>query len=77
MADPEEISLKDELERLTEQEAFVPFAIVMVSGVRYEVRPGDVASVGRSVVSVFPRGGGYHLLRQSQISEVNVPKEGA
>jgi hypothetical protein len=75
MADPEEISVKDEIERLAAAVPSVPFAIVMVSGQRYEIANRDAVSVGKSVVSVFPNAGGYHLLRQSQISEVSVPKD--
>lgn len=71
MADPEEISLKDELDRLVAQHPFVPFAIVMASGQRYEIGLRDAVSVGRSVVSVLPDSGGLHLLRQSQISEIS------
>ena len=55
----------------------MPFAIVMASGHRYEIQGRDVVLVGKSVVSVFPPVGGYHLLRQSQISEVSVPKDEA
>jgi hypothetical protein len=41
VADPDEISLIDEITELAEQTPFAPFAIVMASGYRYEVGPED------------------------------------
>ena len=40
MADREEISLLEEIQRLAEGDPFVPFAIVMASGHRYDSAAG-------------------------------------
>ena len=73
MADREEISLLEEIQRLAEAEPFVPFAIVMASGGRYEIGEADDLAFGRNVISLFVRRGPTCLLRPNQISEVIVP----
>ena len=72
MADREEISLLEEIQRLAEGEPFVPFAIVMASGGRYEIGEGDIMGFGRNVIYVFARTSATYLLRPNQISEVVV-----
>ena len=72
MAEPEEISLRDEIERLAASEPFQPFVIIMVSGQRYEITARDGVMAASSVVVITPHAGGIHLLRQTQISEVSV-----
>ena len=73
MAEPEEISLKDEIGRLAAADPFEPFVIVMVSGERYEIgaRDGVAVTGGAIFIATYPAGS--HLLRQSQISEVSIP----
>ena len=70
MADREEISLLEEIQRLAEGDPFVPFAIVMASGHRYDISSRDGVMVGRSVIIVMPHGRGHQMLRNAQISEV-------
>jgi hypothetical protein len=70
--EPEQISLLAEIEALATGARFVPYDIVMVSGSRYAITERDKVLVGRTVVFVFPAKGGQHLLRQNQISEVNI-----
>ena len=70
MADREEISLLEEIRRLAEDEPFVPFAVVMASGHRYDVSSRDGVMVGRSVIILMPHGRGNQMLRNAQISEI-------
>ena len=72
MADPDEISLIDEITKLAEQTPFAPFAIVMASGYRYEVGPEDTVIAGKSVLTLMRQAGGHDMLRSNQISEVSV-----
>jgi hypothetical protein len=72
VADPEEVSLTDEITRLAANAPFVPFTIVMSSGQRYEIGGQDALAVGKSVLMLMPYAGGHHMLRNSQISEVIV-----
>jgi hypothetical protein len=74
MADREEISLLEEIQRLAVQDPFMPFAIVMASGGSYEVGEADDLAFGRNVISLFVRRGPMYLLRPNQISEVIVPQ---
>jgi hypothetical protein len=69
---PEEISLLDEIARLALRDPFLPFAIVMGSGQRYDISARDTVAVARSVLMLMPRAGGYRLLRNALISEVIV-----
>jgi hypothetical protein len=73
MADREETSLLDEIQRLADAEPFVPFAIVMASGGRYEITGADVVIFGRNVIYVFAPRTGVSMLRPNQLTEVIVP----
>ena len=70
MADREEISLIEEIQRLAQGDPFVPFAIVMASGSRYDISSRDGVMVGRSVVILMPHRRGDQMLRNTQISEI-------
>ncbi len=73
MAEPEEVSLLHEVQRLVDADPFGPFVIIMGSGGRYEISATDTVVIGRNAISIFPQSKGWYLLRPSQISEVAVP----
>jgi hypothetical protein len=73
MAEPEEISLLDELRRLADADPFAPFTIVMASGERYDVDPTDTLAFARNVIYLFAHRKGLSLLRPNQITEAVVP----
>jgi hypothetical protein len=73
MAEPEEISILDEIERLADKEPFSPFAIVMGSGEKYEISAGDTLTFGRAAILIVRHQRGHHLLRHTLISEISVP----
>ena len=75
MAEPEEISLLDEIRQLATAEPFVPFTIVMASGREYQIGPAVALSIGRSTITMALPRKGFHLLRISQISETSVMAE--
>jgi hypothetical protein len=75
LAEREEISIVEEIQRLASSDPFVPFSIVMGSGQRYDISEGDYIAFGRSVLMLMLHRRGASFLRQSQISEVNVSGE--
>ena len=67
----ETIDFEKDLEKLLDQDPFVPFDMVLSSGDRYEVsNPRWVAMGGNVVVVLQP--GGSAFFRKSQIIAVNV-----
>ena len=73
MAEPEEIPLTEELQRLAQADPFTPFVIIMASGERYEIGEADTLVLGRHVISLFSYRKAWYLLRPNQISEIAVP----
>ena len=69
---PEDIGIIEEIERLLDAEPFMPFKIVMASGDRYEVTGPRQLAIGKSVVGLFPPTQAHILLRQNQISSLEV-----
>jgi hypothetical protein len=74
MAESEEISIIDEIERLSQAEAFRPFSIIMTSGTRYDIGEGHAVALGSSVITIASPNGTQQLLRQNQISELHIPE---
>lgn len=68
----EEISIIDEIKTYATAKPFMPFAIVMTSGDRYELSEATQVAVGKSIVIVVPEGERHSVLRQNQISQINV-----
>ena len=68
----EDVNIKDEILKYMDAEPFHPFTIVMTSGDRYEVTEPHQIAVGQSVIVVLPRGSTHSLLRQNQISSIDV-----
>src|SRR5688572_19476270 len=70
VAEHEEISIIEEIDRMHSADPFVPFEIMMTSGQRYEIGPGD-SLIGSSTIWLISHRRGKHLLRQNQISEIS------
>lgn len=73
----EEISIIEEIKRYAQANPFVPFSIVMTSGDRYEMTGAVQVAVGKSIVIVVPEGERHSVLRQNQISAIDVHEPAA
>jgi hypothetical protein len=74
MAERPDMSLIEEINKLASGERFVAFTIITASGQQYEINAGDYVAVGRGVITIARRTGGYQMLRQGHVTEVNVPE---
>ncbi len=73
----EEISVREELYKYLDVKPFSRFTIVMASGDRYEVTDPHQVAVGQTVIIVIPRGSTHSLLRNNQISSIDVHESAA
>lgn len=65
--------MKDEILELLDRDPFVPFAIVLTSGDRYEVTNPHLVAMGESVIYVVrARSNRYDILRLNQIAATEV-----
>ena len=63
----------DEIKELLDRDPFVPFRIVLASGDAYEVSNPHLVAIGKTMIHVMrPRSNRYDILRQNQITAVEV-----
>jgi hypothetical protein len=70
---PEEISIRDEIERALERTPFQPFIIRLTSGDQYEVTRRLQAAVGGNVMVLLHRDLPSIYIRLNQIVAVEIP----
>ena len=75
MAERPDMSLIEEIDKLASRDRFVPYVITMSSGQQYAINEGDYVAVGRGVITIGRRGGGFQMLRQGFVTEVSVAED--
>ena len=68
----EQISLREEVDRMVDREPFIPFTIVMASGDRFEVVDPHQIATGENVIIILPRQAPHVFIRWNQVSSVEV-----
>ncbi len=71
---PREPSFEQKMQGLLREEPFVPFAVVMTSGDRYEVTNPFALAIGQTSVTIYPPRSSSVMLRKSQIVSVEMPE---
>jgi hypothetical protein len=72
--------MRNEIIEHLHREPFIPFRLVLTSGLGYDVTNPDLIALGESVLHLlFPRSDRYAILRLNQlasIESIEPPKEG-
>jgi hypothetical protein len=68
----EAINFNNEIDKLLDNDPFVPFTIILSSGDRYEITGPRQAALGENVIVVVPPKIGISFFRKNQVVGVDV-----
>ena len=73
----EELSFEGEIVKLLDAEPFVPFAIIVSSGNRYEISDPHRVALGENIVFIIDQVEGLSFLRKNQIVSIEQRRQSA